>query len=90
MADPVAPDGAHDARMLPTTAAPAITRLTGAIGATIDGLDVHCRSIRWHWSAGDIAIWDESTTCHRALVDHFPQPRRMRRCVLEGSVPRPA
>jgi taurine dioxygenase len=37
--------------------------------------------IRWHWKRGDVAIWDETATCHRALTDHFPQTRRMRRCV---------
>jgi taurine dioxygenase len=37
--------------------------------------------IRWRWKRGDVAIWDESATCHRALTDHFPQTRKMRRCV---------
>ena len=39
--------------------------------------------IRWHWSLGDVAIWDESTTVHRALPDHFPLKRRIRRCTVE-------
>jgi taurine dioxygenase len=30
------------------------------------------RSLRWHWSEGDVAIWDESCTLHRALGDHHP------------------
>ena len=38
--------------------------------------------IRWHWRRGDVAIWDEAATCHRALTDHFPQTRKMRRCVI--------
>ncbi len=46
--------------------------------------------VRWRWSEGDLAIWDETTTCHRALVDHFPHRRLMRRCVVEGSTLRPA
>jgi taurine dioxygenase len=37
--------------------------------------------VRWRWRAGDLAIWDEPSTCHRALTDHFPQRRVMRRCV---------
>lgn len=37
--------------------------------------------VRWRWQAGDLAIWDETNTCHRALTDHYPQRRVMRRCV---------
>jgi alpha-ketoglutarate-dependent taurine dioxygenase len=44
--------------------------------------------VRWRWAAGDVAIWDEVATCHRALTDHFPQRRTMRRCVVEGDGPR--
>ena len=36
--------------------------------------------MRWEWRAGDIVIWDETSTCHRALTDHYPQRRVMRRC----------
>jgi alpha-ketoglutarate-dependent taurine dioxygenase len=38
--------------------------------------------VRWRWQAGDVAIWDEVATCHRALIDHFPERRTMRRCVV--------
>jgi len=44
--------------------------------------------VRWRWEAGDVAIWDEVATCHRALTDHFPQRRTMRRCVVQGDCPR--
>lgn len=44
-------------------------------------------SVRWHWAEGDIAIWDESVTVHRALIDHHPSSRRMRRCTTDGTVP---
>lgn len=37
--------------------------------------------LRWRWREGDVVIWDEASTCHRALTDHFPQRRVMRRCV---------
>jgi taurine dioxygenase len=47
------------------------------------------RSLRWHWSEGDVAIWDESCTLHRALGDHHPSVRRMRRCTTGGERPRP-
>jgi taurine dioxygenase len=47
------------------------------------------RSLRWHWSEGDVAIWDESCTLHRALGDHHPSVRRMRRCTTDGERPLP-
>jgi taurine dioxygenase len=37
--------------------------------------------MRWRWRDGDFVIWDEMATCHRALTDHHPQRRVMRRCV---------
>jgi taurine dioxygenase len=40
--------------------------------------------VRWSWRVGDVAIWDERCTNHRALSDHFPQHRLMRRCTVEG------
>jgi taurine dioxygenase len=43
--------------------------------------------VRWSWRVGDVAIWDERCTNHRALSDHFPQHRRMRRCTVDGEVP---
>jgi taurine dioxygenase len=46
--------------------------------------------VRWRWAEGDVAIWDEASTCHRALTDHFPEHRVMRRCVVDGGRPIPA
>lgn len=43
--------------------------------------------VRWHWQHGDVAIWDEVSTNHRALSDHYPQHRRMRRCTVDGDRP---
>ncbi len=43
--------------------------------------------VRWQWRAGDVAIWDERCTNHRALSDHYPQHRRMRRCTIDGDAP---
>lgn len=40
--------------------------------------------VRWNWRAGDVAMWDERITNHRALADHFPQHRKMRRCTIDG------
>ena len=48
------------------------------------------RAVRWRWSEGDLVVWDEACTLHRALVDHHPSVRRMRRCTIDGDRPRPA
>lgn len=42
---------------------------------------------RWRWTPGDLAIWDERSTVHRGLSDHFPQEREVRRCVIDGDRP---
>ena len=36
---------------------------------------------------GDVVIWDERSTNHRAVADHFPQVREVRRCEIEGERP---
>jgi taurine dioxygenase len=46
--------------------------------------------VRWRWAVGDVAIWDETSTCHRALTDHAPHRRTMRRCTTTGTRPIPA
>jgi len=43
--------------------------------------------VRWRWTEGDVVIWDEAATCHRALTDHHPATRRMRRCTTAGTAP---
>ncbi|MFT3855171.1 MAG: TauD/TfdA family dioxygenase [Ilumatobacteraceae bacterium] len=67
------------------------TRIVGPAGA--DGallgelhalLDDPAFQLRWRWRAGDLVIWDEASTCHRALTDHHPQRRVMRRCTTAG------
>ena len=53
-------------------------------------LDEASFQVRWHWRDKDLAVWEEGSTNHRALADHFhtvPQYRAMRRCVVQGSVP---
>ena len=54
------------------------SRLLARLHSMLD--DPHIQ-VRWRWQAGDLAIWDETSTCHRALTDHYPQRRVMRRCV---------
>jgi taurine dioxygenase len=53
-------------------------------------LDEVSFQVRWHWREKDLAVWEEGSTNHRALADHFhivPQYRAMRRCTVQGSVP---
>jgi taurine dioxygenase len=55
--------------------------LLGWLRTRVDDPNVQ---VRWSWRPGDVAIWDERCTNHRALSDHFPQHRRMRRCTVDG------
>ena len=59
--------------------------------AILDFLDAHVDQprfqVRWRWTPGDVAIWDERTTLHRAVADHYPQRRVVRRCTVDGEVP---
>jgi taurine dioxygenase len=43
--------------------------------------------VRWRWKPFDLVVWDEASTNHRALSDHYPQHRRMRRCTVKGARP---
>ncbi len=53
-------------------------RLLARLHSMLD--DPHVQ-VRLRWEAGDLVIWDETSTCHRALTDHHPRRRVMRRCV---------
>jgi alpha-ketoglutarate-dependent sulfate ester dioxygenase len=44
-------------------------------------------TIRWNWEAGDVGIWDNRATQHRAIDDYDSQPRLMHRVTLMGDVP---
>lgn len=43
--------------------------------------------VRWTWRPFDLVVWDQASTNHRALGDHYPQHRKMRRCTIEGGRP---
>lgn len=43
--------------------------------------------VRWHWSEGDVAIWDNRATQHYAVADFDTQPREVRRITVQGDVP---
>lgn len=44
-------------------------------------------TIRWSWAPGDVAMWDNRATQHRAVDDYDDQPRLMHRVTLMGDVP---
>ncbi len=54
------------------------------VGSWIKDVRFH---VRWHWSPGDLAIWDERSTAHRAAGDHFPHARSIRRLEIDGDRP---
>jgi alpha-ketoglutarate-dependent sulfate ester dioxygenase len=44
-------------------------------------------TVRWRWQAGDVVIWDNRATQHRAIADQGSQLRVMRRATLACSTP---
>lgn len=44
-------------------------------------------TVRWRWAVGDVAIWDNRATQHRAVDDFGTQARLHRRVTVAGDVP---
>ncbi|MGY2049979.1 TauD/TfdA dioxygenase family protein [Methylobacterium sp. JK268] len=44
-------------------------------------------TVRWSWREGDVAIWDNRATVHRAVDDYGDEPRVVRRVTLRGVPP---
>ncbi len=44
-------------------------------------------TVRWTWSPGDIAIWDNRATQHYAVADYDDHPRLLHRITIAGDVP---
>lgn len=44
-------------------------------------------TVRWRWTAGDVAIWDNRATQHVAVNDWGDQPRVLRRVTVAGEAP---
>lgn len=43
--------------------------------------------VRFSWSKGAVAVWDNRVTQHYAVADYWPQYRRMHRVTINGDVP---
>jgi len=41
-------------------------------------------TVRWQWALGDLAIWDNRSTQHRAIDDYGDLPRRLHRVTIGG------
>ena len=48
--------------------------------------DPNCQ-VRWRWRQHDVAMWDERCTDHRAMSDHYPAFRSIRRCLVGQGAP---
>jgi alpha-ketoglutarate-dependent taurine dioxygenase len=44
-------------------------------------------TVRWHWSLGDVAVWDNRATQHYGVSDYDDQHRRLHRVTVVGDVP---
>lgn len=44
-------------------------------------------TVRWKWTQGDVAIWDNRATMHYAVNDYGEQRRVVRRATIKGEVP---
>jgi taurine dioxygenase len=58
--------------------------LLGHLRSLLDDPNLQCR---WRWEEHDVAMWDERCTNHRAVSDHYPQYRKIRRCLVGSGVP---
>src|SRR5690349_3583145 len=59
--------------------------LLGFLRTRLHDPNLQCR---WRWRPYDVAVWDERCTNHRALGDHFPARRVVRRCTVGAGIPR--
>ena len=58
--------------------------LLGFLLSRLENPNVFCR---WHWETHDLAMWDERCTNHRAVSDHYPSYRKIRRCLVGAGDP---
>jgi taurine dioxygenase len=43
--------------------------------------------VRFKWRPNSVAIWDNRSTQHYAVMDYWPQPRKMERAGIIGDRP---
>jgi taurine dioxygenase len=60
------------------------TAMLAFLQSRLDDPNVQCR---WRWRQYDVAMWDERCTNHRAMSDHFPHYRMIRRCLAGCEAP---
>jgi len=46
--------------------------------------------VRWRWSPGDVAAWDNRSTMHRRVLDYGDDKRVGHRVIIRGEAPVPA
>ena len=44
-------------------------------------------TLRWRWTVGDVAFWDNRNTQHYAVADYLPERRTMHRATVNGNEP---
>ena len=54
---------------------------SSASSSRLDDPNVQCR---WRWKQHDVVMWDERCTNHRAVSDHYPNYRMIRRVRRNG------
>ena len=47
----------------------------------------HEFTVRYHWTAGDLAFWDNRATMHSVIGDYGSDHRRIQRITLRGDIP---
>lgn len=60
------------------------TRLFDLLQSHVTRLE---NTVRWRWSPGDVAIWDNRATQHYAVDDYGDTPRKVHRVTVAGDVP---
>ncbi len=60
--------------------------LLGFLASSLDDPNLQCR---WRWKQHDVVMWDERCTNHRAMSDHYPNYRMIRRVLVGNGKPIP-
>ena len=58
---------------------------SGLLGALCEHAESPDHQVRFRWSKGAVAIWDNRSTQHFAVADYFPQRRVMHRVAVQGA-----